>query len=213
MPSPLTPEDTAQLAAAISRSAKIRKAARTAAVSGWILAISAAFTAPFAPFSPVAFLLFFALGILTWNVFRGKKMLEAFREEGPDLLWKNEIGLAAVVILYSAWGIRTAVSGPVNPSLAELEVLLPDVVDLMGELTVAVYAVIILSTILFQGGMARFYHNRITLVREYLAETPAWTVEVVRIVQGGAADPTPPSPRPPRQAPPGDSQGEPPATK
>jgi hypothetical protein len=207
---PLTPEDTAQLAAAIDRSGKIRKAAKMAGVNGWVLAISAAFTAPFAPFSPVAFLLVIALGILSWNVFRGRKMLQAFQVAGPDLLWKNEIGLMVVVVIYCAWGIRSAVAGPVNPSMEELEVIAPDLVDLMGELTVAVYAIIMFVTVLFQGAMARFYHGRIELVREYLAETPGWTVEVVRIVQGGAV---PAIPRIPRQSPPGGSPEGRPATR
>lgn len=206
---PLTPEDTEQLAAAIDRSAKIRKAARIAAVNGWVLAISAAFTAPFAPFGAVSFLLFVALSILAWNVFRGLKMLKAFQEEGPDLLWKNELGLMAVITIYCGWGIWSSITGPLSPSLAELQVMLPDVVDLMGDLTVAVYAVIIVATVLFQGSMARFYHTRIAVVREYLADTPEWTVEVVRIVQGGAAlraPAAPPGSPPPGSAKPGSAK-------
>lgn len=213
---PLSTADTMQLAAAIERSGQIRRAANFAAVNGWVLAISAAFTAPFAPFGAVSFLLFFALAGLSWNAFRGRKMLVAFREEGADLLWKNEIGLLLVVVLYCGWGIRSAVSGPVSPSLAELEVLLPELVDLLGELTVAVYAVVIFVTLLFQGAMARFYHGRIAVVREYLADTPQWTIEVMRIVQGGAVR-TPTAARstrrPPPPAPPGDSPEGPPATR
>ena len=155
-------------------------------MNSWILAISAAFTAPFAPFGPVAFLLFIALGVLAWNGFRGKKLLESFDLKGPDVLWKNEVGLMIVVILYCAWEIRAATAGPVSPSMEQLAVLAPELVDLIGDLTVTVYAVIIFATILFQGAMARFHHTRIGLVADYLEETPPWTVEVVRIVQGGA---------------------------
>lgn len=184
---PLTPEHTVQLAVAMERVEKIRKASKMAAVNGWVLGISAALTAFFAPFSPVAFLLLIALGTLSWNEFRGGKMLQAFEEKGPDILWKNQLGLMAVVAAYCIWGIRTAAVGPVNPSLAELQELAPEVVELMADLTIVVYAVVLAVTVLLQGVMARFYHLRIALVREYTAETPEWIVEVGRMMEGGAS--------------------------
>jgi len=160
-----------------------------AAVNGWVLAISAGLTAPFAPFSGVAFILLFALGLLAWNEFRGRKMLDAFDEAGPDLLWKNQIGLMAVVVGYCLWGIRTAVAGPVNPSLAQLEEFVPEIAEMVSQAAIAVYALIILLTVLLQGVMARFYHNRIALVRDYLAETPDWAVDVIRLVQAPTTEP------------------------
>ncbi len=183
MNSPLTPEDVAQLAAAIERTGKLTKASKMAAVNGWALAISAGLTAPFAPFSGVAFILLFALALLAWNEFRGRKMLDRFEEAGPDLLWKNQVGLMAVVVAYCLWGIRTAVAGPVNPSLAQLEEFVPDITELVSQAAAGFYALIIVVTVLLQGVMARFYHNRIALVRDYLAETPEWVVDVVRLVQ------------------------------
>jgi len=187
--SPLTPEHVAQLASAIERTGKIRKASKMAAVNGWVLAISAGLTAPFAPFSGVAFILLFALALLAWNEFRGRKMLDRFEEAGPDLLWKNQVGLMAVVVGYCLWGIRTAVAGPVNPSLAQLEELVPDITELVSQAAAGFYALIIVVTVLLQGVMARFYHNRIALVRDYLAETPDWAVDVIRLVQAPTTEP------------------------
>jgi hypothetical protein len=52
--------------------------------------------------------------------------------------------------------------------------------DLVTSLTVAVYAVVIVLTLLFQGLNARYYFARIKLVQGYLEQTPAWIVDLQR---------------------------------
>jgi len=185
MNGPLTEEHTAQLAAAMERAGKIRKATKIATANGWMLGISAALSAPFALGSRVAFLLMAALGILSWTEFRGRDMLRAYDTNGPDLLWKNQLGLMAVLVVYCLWAIRTASGGPVDPDMALLLELAPEIADLMTSLTVMVFQGVIVVTVVLQGLMARMYHLRIAMIREYWADTPGWVVEVIRMLDGG----------------------------
>jgi len=185
MNGPLTEEHTAQLAAAMERAGKIRKATKIAGANGWMLGISAALSAPFALGSQIAFLLMAALGILSWNEFRGRDMLRAFDSNGPELLWKNQLGLMAVLVVYCLWAIRIASAAPVDPDLLLLQELAPEMADLMTSLTVTVFQGVILATVVMQGLMARMYHSRIAMVRQYWADTPGWVVEVIRMLDGG----------------------------
>ena len=156
-----------------------------ASVNGWILGISAAISGLLAPFVPGGLVAFIVLGALAWNEFRGKKLLDVLDPEGARVLWKNQAALMLAILLYCAWGIRSALSGPVSPSVAELEAVLPEIGELMQQLNVVFYVVLALASVLFQGGMIRFYRDRIEMIEQYLEETPAWTVEVVRIVRSG----------------------------
>jgi hypothetical protein len=184
--SPLTKEHTEQLAAALERVGAIRKATRLATGSGWMLGISAAITAAFAAGSPTALVLMLALGGLSWNEFRGRNLLLVFDEKGADILWKNQIGLMAVLVIYCLLAIRSAGSGEVDPAMAELAVLAPDLVDLMTSLTMMVLQGVILLTVVLQGAMARFYHTRIALIRTFHASTPPWAAEVVLMMSSPA---------------------------
>jgi len=156
-----------------------------ASVNGWILGISAAISALLAPFSSGGLIALAVLAALSWNEFRGKKLVDGLDPEGPRILWKNQAALMVAILLYCGWGIRSAVAGPPSASVAELEAIMPDLAELMQQLNVVFYVVLALATVLFQGGMIRFYRERIAMIEAYLAETPPWIVEVVRIVRSG----------------------------
>jgi hypothetical protein len=66
------------------------------------------------------------------------------------------------------------------PQLEELEAVLGATEGLMTDFFVAVYAVVIVLTLLFQGLNARYYFARIKLVQGYLEQTPAWIVDLQR---------------------------------
>src|SRR5687767_9000443 len=75
---PLSAEHHQQIASANSRAAKIRSAASVAAFNGWVTGAFALLSAPFAPFSFAGFLVTVGLFVVTYNEFRGKRMLLAF---------------------------------------------------------------------------------------------------------------------------------------
>jgi hypothetical protein len=49
-----------------------------------------------------------------------------------------------------------------------------------------IYGSLIAGTLIFQGLNALYYFTRAKLLRAYLAETPAWVVELQRCQAGGA---------------------------
>ena len=66
------------------------------------------------------------------------------------------------------------------PQLEELEAAMGATAGLVTNLTVAVYSVVIVLTLVFQGLNARYYFARIKLVQGYLEETPAWIIDLQR---------------------------------
>jgi hypothetical protein len=174
---PLSPEQQEELALANARAQKILAATKVATFNGWTIGAFAAITLLFALFSLTALVIGVALAIVARNEFRGRGLLRRFDARGPQLLGWNQVGFMTLIIAYSVWSIYGALTNPL-PQLEELEAVLGTTEDLITNLTVAVYAVVIVLTLLFQGLNARYYFARIKLVQEYLEETPAWIIDL-----------------------------------
>lgn len=183
---PLSPEQQEELALANARAQKILAATKVATFNGWTIGAFAAitllvalFSLLFALFSLTALVIGVGMAIVARNEFHGRGLLRRFDAQGPQLLGRNQIGFMTLIIGYCVWSIYSALTNPI-PQLEELEAVLGTTGDLVTNLTVAVYAVVIVLTLLFQGLNARYYFARIKLVQGYLEQTPAWIVDLQR---------------------------------
>ncbi len=176
---PLSPEQQEELAVANARAQKILAATKVATFNGWTIGAFAAITLLFALFSLTALVIGVAMAIVARNEFHGRGLLRRFDVQGPQLLGRNQVGFMTLIIGYCVWSMYSALTNPI-PQLEELEAALGATEDLVTNLTVAVYAVVIVLTLLFQGLNARYYFARIKLVQGYLEETPAWIIDLQR---------------------------------
>jgi hypothetical protein len=180
--SPFTPEQKQELEDAKVRAGAFRGAAKVASFNGWAFGVFAALSILFGLFSLPGFLVGVGLAVVARNEFVGRRGILSYDPAGFDLLWRNQLGLMALILVYCAWSIYGAYAFP-DPEIDELTALLgEDMGDLVQSLTVGAYATFIGVTVIFQGLNARYYHARIARVREYLRETPEWVLDVQRSI-------------------------------
>ena len=80
----------------------------------------------------------------------------------------------ALIVAYCVWSIFVAIAVP-DPEMAELTDLLGEGTgELVQSLTVIVYIVVIVATVIFQGLNARYYYVRTARIRDYVRDTPPW---------------------------------------
>jgi len=182
--SPLSSAQTEELATAMLRAGKVLRAAKVAAFTGWTEGafgvLSLLVTLP----SPKGVLVGGSLLAVAWNELEGRKMLLGFDPRGPRRLARNQLWLLAVIVVYCAWAIYTARFRPV-PEFTEIETLLGLGGGFLANAAVAFYALVLAVGVAFQWGMYRYHAARIRLVEDYVTRTPAWIVEVQRVVRGG----------------------------
>jgi hypothetical protein len=189
---PLTAEHYQQLQQADLRARKIRSAARMALFNGITLGIFAGAALLFAAASPLfgqfdvtALVMGIALGLVTWNELRGRRLLRRFDPRAPAVLGWNQLALMALLIAYCAWMIAKSLLGrnPYAEAIAA-EPLLGSMLEPVGRLykllTLALYGGIIVGTVIFQGLNAAYYFTRRKHLDAYLAETPPWVIELQR---------------------------------
>ncbi len=176
---PLSPEQQEELALANTRAQKILAATKVATFNGWTIGAFAAITLPFALFSLTALIIGVGMAIVARNEFHGRGLLRRFDAKGPQLLGRNQVGFMTLIIGYCVWSIYSALTHPI-PQLEELEAAMGATAGLVTNLTVAVYSVVIVLTLVFQGLNARYYFARIKLVQGYVKETPAWIIDLQR---------------------------------
>jgi hypothetical protein len=183
---PLTAEHHRELMLARQRSKSIRKAARVAGFNGWATAIVAALSAPFALFSLSGALVFIGLAVVAYNEFRGRKRLLQFDPSAATFLGWNQLGLLAIIVVYSLWAIHTNLSqaSSVSAQLAaysELETALgsPGQFEALArQIVFLFYGSVIAISFLFQGLNALYYFSRRAPIDTYLRDTPTWVREL-----------------------------------
>jgi hypothetical protein len=175
-----------ELAQASQRAVKVRNAARVAAFNGWISALVALCSAPFAIYGVDGLVVAVALAIVAWNEFRGRKGLLSFDPSAATLLGWNQLGFLATIIVYCLWALYSNLTGS-NPLAADLKSSpaigeafggVHGVEEIFRQIVVAFYGLVILLSVIFQGGNAYYYFTRRKYVQAYLEETPAWVREV-----------------------------------
>jgi hypothetical protein len=178
--SPLTPEQQQDLAEAQERASSFAGAAKVAAFNGWTFAFFAAVSILSGLFSLPAFLVGVGLGLVAWNELQGRRRVLDHDPGGFELLWKNQLALMAIIVVYCAWAMYRSRVAP-DPSIQELdEVLGAGTSELFQSIVTTMYGAVIAGTVVYQGFMARYYHARIARMKEYLEATPGWVVELQR---------------------------------
>ncbi len=182
---PISPRDLDELAQASQRGRKALAAAGVATFNGWTAAILAGLALPFVLCGPTALVMAIGLAIVSFNEFRGRKLVRRFDLRGPRLLGLNQLGFMGLIIGYSLWSIWVSLAGPQpyeeeirrNPQLASM---LGSIGSLHRSVTLAVYGGLIVGSVLFQGLTALYYFSRAGHLRAYLDQTPPWIVELQR---------------------------------
>jgi hypothetical protein len=169
-----------------NRAKAIRKAAAVANFNGWVTAIIAALSAPFAPFSVAGFLLTCGLAVVAYNEFRGRKLLLSYNPSAARLLGWNQLGFLAMICVYCVWMMLTSASS----FAAELQAH-PELEDAIGSLdgfdaifrtaVIAFYGAVMVLSVIFQGLNALYYFTRRKHVDMYLQQTPEHVREIARI--------------------------------
>lgn len=184
---PLAPEHHRELALAGQRAKKIRRAAGVAALNGWITAVLAFCSAPFALFGMTGALVTLGLSAVAYNEFRGRKRLLQFDPSGASVLGWNQVGLLAMIVLYCLWMIYAGLNGMnslsselrAQPELAHALGSI-DVEQLYKSLVLAIYGIVLALSVVFQGLNAFYYFTRRGHVEAYLRETPQWVLDLQR---------------------------------
>ena len=182
-----TAAHTLEFARANDRAKAVRKAARVAAFNGWISALLAAGSLPFALFGIDGLVVSVVLTVVAFNEFLGRRRLLAFDPKGADLLGWNQLGLLAAIIVYCLWSVYANLTGG-NPLTEELKHT-PELNDILGgggvdnmfqQFVFAFYGLVVLLSVVFQGGNAWYYFSRRKHVEACLNETPPWVRELQR---------------------------------
>ena len=182
---PISHEQRRELTEANRRARKVRQAAKVATFNGWSIGIFAALSLPFALFSITALVMCLALALVAYNEFRGRRLLDRFEPQGPRALAWNQLVLMGVLIGYSLWNIYLAETGP-GPyveqvkATPELGSMLGSIDDLYRKVTLAVYGSLIVASLIFQGLNALYYFTRQKHLQNFLNQTPAWVVDIMR---------------------------------
>ena len=189
---PLTPEHLQALTLANQRAKKLRSAAGVALFNGICIGVFSTLSllfvvgaAIFGEFDWVAMIMGISLGVISWNEFRGRKLLQQFNPRAPAVLGWNQLALLGLIVAYAAWMMGVGLLGA-NP-YEEVMRREPMTIQMLGgigslykTLTVTVYGALIIGTLIFQGLNSPYYFTRARILRGYLAETPAWAVQLQR---------------------------------
>lgn len=181
--SPLTSAQIEELTTAMKRAGKVYRAAKVAGLTGWTVGAFGALTILGSLLSPTGVLGGGALLAVAWNELEGRKMLLRFDPRGARRLARNQLWLLTVIALYCLWAIYKAQFRPV-PQIGELERLLELGEGFFTTVLVGFHAIVLAVAVVLQGGMYRYHAARVRLVEEYVAQTPAWIVEVQRVLRG-----------------------------
>lgn len=175
----------AQVAAAKQRRNKVDFAIVVASVSAWSLAVFAGVSWLFALFSLKAALVAAGLSACAFFEFRGVAGLKRMDLRAPARLAWNQFGLAVLIAAYCVWSALSAWYGP-NPyaqavaTTPELGDMLEPFEDVMRQITVGVYALVLVLSVCIQASTIVYYRSRRKIIAAYLKETPGWIVELDR---------------------------------
>ncbi len=183
---PLSPEQREAFAEGVHAAQRILKACRVAAIQGWTLGVLGVPTLLIGLVAPPSFLVGIGMLVLARNELRGRALLRRFDPAGAVLLSRNQLGLMGLIVLYCAWRVHHVWTQP-SAALQELEGLLDTggtLEPLVRQITTVFYGVVVILSVIVQSVVARYYRLREGLVRSYVADTPAWVVDLQRLAAG-----------------------------
>ncbi|MBL1217243.1 MAG: hypothetical protein D8M59_07070 [Planctomycetes bacterium] len=178
---PATPQEQHRQLAAARRDFKlIKRAISVARFGGWTTGFFAVASALFLVFgvNPRALFVTAGLAVVSYNEFRGATGLSRLDAKAPALLAWNQVGFAAMLVIYCAWSLYTRLTSP--SELTEQIGSLAGagdfewIADLERSIYISLYVSVAFLSIIFQGGTALFYHRRKPMLAAYVSKTPQW---------------------------------------
>lgn len=161
-----------------------------ASTNAWITGVIAALSWPFAMFSVLGFLVAVGLTVVTYNEFTGRRRLLECDPSAATSLALNQLGFLAMIVAYCGWSIYAVLVGdnPVAAALSANSDLLANQdrnsVAALGDIIKfgisGFYVLVIVLSVIFQGGMAYYYATRRKYVQKYVDETPKWISDLQR---------------------------------
>jgi len=187
--SPLSPQQLEQVTAAMRRLRTIRHAAAVATFNAWGAAIFATLSLLFSVilFSWVGLIVGLGLATVSFNEFRGARMLRQLDVRGPRYLGFNQLGFLALIIGYCCYMIYVGVTAPnayeqiaadypqVAPMFAGLDMGMIQVA-----LAIVVYGLVIVLSAVLLGVNAVYDFTRAKHLRAYAQQTPSWIRDLLQ---------------------------------
>jgi hypothetical protein len=180
---PLTPEHLTQLAAAKASSKAIRRAVSVANFDGWGLAVFAALSLVCGFYSVSGWIVAVGMGFAAFVELRAAGRLSQLDPDAPRVLAINQLCMAGLLILYAGWNLFTTMHAPAGSGMfdsPELGSMGESMESLDRLIYTCLYGGLIFVAIVFQGGSALYHFRRKAMVRDYLAKTPPWVIEMQR---------------------------------
>jgi hypothetical protein len=177
-----SPQHLAQIAMARQQFKKIGRAASTAAMSGWSIAIFGFLTLITGFMSFSGLMLGVGMCLIAYFELKGAKLIRRLDPDVTKRLAINQLVFGVLLTIYACSSMWTALHVPSDLD-RELSAQGADVSQILGPgmeqtIWVAVYASVILAAILGCGGMAWYYLSRRKFIVNYLREAPPWIVDL-----------------------------------
>ena len=83
-----------------------------AAFNGWSIGFFAAVTLLFDIFSLTALVLGVGMAVVARNEFKSRARILTPNPTGPELLWRNQVGFMALIILCCPWSMYVTTARP-----------------------------------------------------------------------------------------------------
>lgn len=126
-------------------------------------------------------LLGLAMGAIAYVEFKGAARIRRLDPAAPRTLGYNQLAFAVALIIYALWSLHDVASGRglmADLNTPELQQAGGEYVDLIRTCLKLVYGILVAVAIFAQGGTAMYYFSREKYIREYLANTPQWIIEM-----------------------------------
>jgi hypothetical protein len=187
VPPNVSEEHLRQLAVARAGGKKIRRAVAVAKFDGWSIGVFGVLTLLCGLTDPTSIVLGLGMLAVAFVELRGADAIRRLDHRAARTLGMNQLALACLLILYSFWSIYTVSTGPgpyesIKAQDAEMARMLQPFESLTKTVSLAVYAILILFAIFFQGGMALYYFSRVKHIHDYASKTPPW---IIKLQQAG----------------------------
>lgn len=126
-----------------------------------------------------------ALTAVACTEFKGRAMVRQLNSRGLSVLSINQLAFGGLIILYALWQLYSLTQGGDShlAELADYGEMGQQIAELQQVIARMVYWSLIAGTILFQGGMALFYHRSHKPLKAYMTDTPAWVIDILRAAQ------------------------------
>jgi hypothetical protein len=186
-PPQLSEQNLRELAAARVALKKINRAVSVAKFDGWTMGILGGFSFLLGWLSGdwVSLVAGMVLVSCAWIELKGAGLLRQLEPRATRMLGMNQLGLGAMLVIYSLWQIWAQHSG--HGAIADLSGGDPDVAQALGPyqgvvnyLVIGFYLLVMLVAIVGMGLMSRYYFGRQKYLEAYLNGTPGWILEMQR---------------------------------